>query len=168
MRPTVNEVWGWLRTLDDASSTNAARRRVWEKNLLRDGVLAGACREAIAAGETELLAEGWRCLAQDKVAGFVRDDVMKPPIEANRLLAGALGTLAIAHAVCAAREYDLPALARWVHESATAWGGGSGQRGLAEAVPWQKGVEPQTVLDEHFRALARLDAGWRVGAARDT
>src|SRR5262249_27203337 len=131
-----------------------------------DGVFAGACREAVEAGDAELLAQGWDSLAQEPVATLIRE-TQKPVIEVGRLLGGALGTLAVARAAVAAQAFDLPALSRWVHESAAAWGGRAGQRGLAEAVPWQQGVAPHTILDEHFRALARLNAGWRVSAARD-
>jgi hypothetical protein len=141
------------------------RRRAWQ-NLLAGGVLAGACREAIDAGDAPAVTEGWDRLARAEVAALVRA-TMRPPIKRRRLLGDVRGTLAVARAAVAAREYDLPSLALWVHEAAAAWGGGRGRRRLTAAVPWQRGVEPQTVLDEHFLALARLDAGWRVGAARD-
>jgi HEAT repeat protein len=164
-----NVVWGWFSALGDTKAMARRRQRAWE-SLLCDHALAAACREAITLGSTDLLERAWSCVAREEVTEAVTYFCRSREIASARLLGGVLGTVAAAQSVRAARDYDLPALVRWVHEAAAAWGGGSAERrGLAEAVAWQKGLGPETILDEHFCALARLAPGqWQVGAARES
>src|SRR5262245_61434885 len=165
--------WEWLDRLARPvpGAMAAARLHLWQE-FLRHGALPEACRQQLD-GEAAELDNAWEAARSEELIELVRysftPDGPPPPSEpSDRLLGNVRGWVAAAQAVRAARRYDLAGLARWTHEAAAAWGGSRTESALTESVPWQRGLEPHTVLDEHFVALARLAPGrWRVGAARD-
>jgi hypothetical protein len=186
MAGTSLEFWQCPEALA-RSGSHLVQRQAWHQLGSAERVLS-ACRRAAEAAEAADLINAWESLQAPEVEAFVADITLgsgtrgQSPVDAGRLVRGLRGLFAAALAARAALWCDPAALLGWVHAAARLWGGTSPAEGLAAPLPGPYtsagfeaarpggragALEPARVLDDHFRALARLPGGWRVGAARD-